>query len=296
MSQAKDALSNPELRKKYLRWLGAFGGVVVALFAIHFAYDVWKFETTDDAEVTAHTSTLSTKVGGLVVEVPVEPNQNVKAGDILMKIESADYQNRVDQIQAELESLQARLGDAGRVAARSRRLLRSDSVSVEQADSASAGALELNRKAASLAAQLAQAKLDLERTSVRAPTDGRVGKRLVEKGVVVAPGQGIMAFVEAGNRWVDANFKETQVRRIRVGQPVEIEIDAIEGHTFRGKVASFAPGTGATFAVLPPDNATGNFVKIVQRVQVRIAFDEPLNDFMDRLVPGLSTNVSVQVR
>jgi membrane fusion protein (multidrug efflux system) len=155
----------------------------------------------------------------------------------------------------------------------------------------------MSQKEASLSAQLKQAQLDLDYTEIKAPTDGRVGKRAVEKGVVVSPGQPVIAFVQSTEYWVVANFKETQLQNMKVGQPVDVDVDAIGGHTFTGHVESFAPGSGSTFAVIPPDNATGNFVKVVQRVPVRIALDpESMKGFEDRLVPGISVTAKVKVR
>jgi membrane fusion protein (multidrug efflux system) len=108
-------------------------------------------------------------------------------------------------------------------------------------------------------------------------------------------GQSVVAVVES-NVWIVANFKETQLGRIRPGQFVEISLDAIPGRKFRGKVDSFQTGTGAIFALLPPDNATGNFTKIVQRVPVKIVFDrQSIQAYQDRIVPGLSTVPTIRV-
>lgn len=214
-----------------------------------------------------------------------------------MRIDPHDAQNRLEEVRADLGSVQARLQDADKNYRRMKALLASDSVSQQQADAAQATYLDMSRKEASLNAQLKQAQLDLDYTEIRAPTDGRVGKRSVEKGVVVAPGQPAIAFVQSTEYWVVANFKETQLQNMKVGQPVEIDVDAIGGHSFEGRVESFSPGSGSTFAVIPPDNATGNFVKIVERVPVRIAFDkESIKGFEDRLVPGLSVTARVKVR
>ncbi|MBC8124023.1 MAG: HlyD family secretion protein [Gemmatimonadaceae bacterium] len=142
---------------------------------------------------------------------------------------------------------------------------------------------------------LSDAQLQLSYTNVTAPTSGRIGRRTVEAGQRVQPGQPLLAVVE-DRPWVVANFKETQLERMRPGQPVEIEMDTFRSHTFTGRVDSIAPGSGAQFALLPPDNATGNFTKIVQRVPVKIVFDpESLKGYEDMLVPGMSTVVSVNV-
>jgi membrane fusion protein (multidrug efflux system) len=106
----------------------------------------------------------------------------------------------------------------------------------------------------------------------------------------------LMALVQP-TPWVEANFKESQVANLKRGQPVTIGIDAIPGHEFTGTIESIAPGSGSTFALLPPDNATGNFTKIVQRISVRIAFDPATTKgYEDRLVSGMSTEVSVKIR
>ena len=138
--------------------------------------------------------------------------------------------------------------------------------------------------------------LNIEYTSIIAPEDGRIGKRAVESGQMIAAGQAVMALVEP-NPWVNANFKETQLGRIRVGQKVEIAIDAIPDHKFAGHVESIAAASGSTYSLLPPDNATGNFTKIVQRIPVKIVFEPgSVNGYEDRIAAGLSTIVSVRVR
>jgi membrane fusion protein (multidrug efflux system) len=115
--------------------------------------------------------------------------------------------------------------------------------------------------------------------------------------MVVSAGEPLLSFVDSRAPWLVANFKETQLRKMRVGQKAEIEVDSIEGKVFEGEVESFSPGTGATFALIPPDNATGNFTKIVQRLPVRIRFDEAsIKGYEDRLAPGLSAEVKVYIK
>lgn len=144
-------------------------------------------------------------------------------------------------------------------------------------------------------ANVRNAQLQLSYTKIVAPTDGRVGNKTVESGNRVQLGQALMAIVEP-NPWVVANFKETQLRAMHPGQRVEIKIDSIGGKTFVGVVNSIAPGSGATFALLPPDNATGNFTKIVQRIPVKIIFDPvSVRGYESRIAPGMSTVVSVEV-
>jgi membrane fusion protein, multidrug efflux system len=143
---------------------------------------------------------------------------------------------------------------------------------------------------------LEDAKLQLSYTEVRSPVTGRVGRKGVEGGQRLQPGQPLLAIVE-DDLWVVANYKETQLTRMKLGQPVEITIDSFPEHTFRGHVDSMSPGTGAQFALLPPDNATGNFTKIVQRVPVKIRFDrESIRGYENFIVPGMSVVAVTAVR
>lgn len=145
-------------------------------------------------------------------------------------------------------------------------------------------------------AEVRDAERQLSYVNLVAPVDGRIGAKNVESGNRVQSGQSLVALVEP-NLWLVANFKETQLKRMRAGQPVEFSIDAIEGHEFKGHVESISPATGAQFALLPPDNATGNFTKVVQRVPVKIVIDpESLKGVEDRLRPGLSAVVNVRVK
>lgn len=141
--------------------------------------------------------------------------------------------------------------------------------------------------------EIQEAELNLSYTRVTAPQDGRVTRKSVEPGDYVQVGQKLMALVQK-DIWVTANFKETQLKKIRVGQPVRIEIDSIADHTFPGHVESIQAGSGAAFSLLPPENAVGNFVKVVQRVPVRIFFDAEIPaQFV--VGPGMSVDPSVQV-
>lgn len=143
---------------------------------------------------------------------------------------------------------------------------------------------------------LEDARLQNSYTVITAPVSGKVGRRNVEVGNHLQPGQPIFAIVEP-EVWVEANFKETQLARMRPGLDVEVAIDAIPGAAFSGTIESFSPASGATFALLPADNATGNFTKVVQRVPVRIQLsNSSTRDFAGRLRPGLSAIVSVRVK
>jgi membrane fusion protein (multidrug efflux system) len=142
-------------------------------------------------------------------------------------------------------------------------------------------------------AQLRQAELQLSYTRIYAPFAGRVTKKSVEPGNYVQPGQTLFSLVPP-EVWVIANFKETQLKSMKVGQPVSVRVDAVPGHDFQAHVDSFQVGTGGRFTLLPPENATGNFVKVVQRVPVKIVFDEPANN-LQRVWAGESVEPRVNV-
>jgi membrane fusion protein, multidrug efflux system len=144
-------------------------------------------------------------------------------------------------------------------------------------------------------ADLETARLNLGYTEIRSPIDGYVGNRAAQVGAYVANGAYLLSVIPAHGLWVDANFKEDQLADMRPGQPATIVADVLPGRTFQGRVESLAPGTGAVFSVIPPENATGNFIKIVQRVPVRIALDDGAAS-LGEIRPGLSTTVSVDTR
>lgn len=140
------------------------------------------------------------------------------------------------------------------------------------------------------------AKLQLTYTVITAPVSGVVSQRNIQIGQLVQPGQDMFAIVHDSSIYVTANFKETKLAEMHVGQPVDIHVDAYPDHNFKGEVESFSGATGAKFSLLPPDNATGNFVKVVQRLPVRIKFDSLSKEWIRRLSPGLSVSVKVRVR
>ena len=143
-------------------------------------------------------------------------------------------------------------------------------------------------------AKLPQAELNLSYTKIIAPVDARVTARTVQPGNYVQPGQTLLAMVPR-NVWVTANFKETQLTYMRPGDPVELSVDAYPNQNFKGRVDSLQVGTGARFSLLPPENAVGNYVKVVQRVPVKIVFDEPLPTNLD-IAPGMSVVPKVKVK
>ena len=144
-------------------------------------------------------------------------------------------------------------------------------------------------------AELERASLDMEYTTLRAPVEGYVGNRAIRAGAYVGQGSYLLSIIPAHGLWVDANFKEDQLAPMRPGQDVNLVADVVPGTVLHGRVVSMAPGTGAVFSVIPAENATGNFTRIVQRVPVRIALD-PTDATLSRLRPGLSVTASVDTR
>jgi membrane fusion protein (multidrug efflux system) len=166
----------------------------------------------------------------------------------------------------------------------------------EQREQAERAALGNEAPVRQSEATLKEAELALAYTVVSAPFDGIVGKKGVETGANVAAGQPLFALAASSGNWVTANFKETQIGRIQPGDRAEIRVDAYPGRSWRGHVESISPATGAKYALLPPDNATGNFTKVVQRVPVKIALDgDEAGSADDLLSVGLSVNVVVRV-
>ncbi|HEY7212781.1 MAG TPA: HlyD family secretion protein [Bryobacteraceae bacterium] len=194
----------------------------------------------------------------------------------------AEAQHTLDQAGAQLAQARARLASA-LVLERQSRELRPNQVAVSQAQFKSAQAQVRQQQA-----NLEQAKLNLGYTTIRAPVDGVVSRKNAEPGMHVSAGQQIMALVPLDDVWVTANFKETQLQKMRVGQKVEIEVDTYgSSRKFRGHIDSIAAASGARFSLLPPENATGNFVKVVQRVPVKLVL-EPGENREHVLLPGMS--------
>ncbi len=392
-----DAAAPPKRRRRPFLILGVIAVLAVAGIGLYTMATRGR-EGTDDAQVAADTVPIATRVAGAVGRLYIHENQLVKRGDLLVEIDPADYDARVQQAEAELSiaKAQAAVADAqvqivdatskGGLASaraaltgsaagvssadaqvlashadlsradaelrkaeidlkRAQTLRQANAVTQERLDGAqiafdSARAAKAqaeaqvalaedarrgaqsrvgeargrvsqsapvapqiaaarassdlaNARVRSSEAALALAKLQLGYTRIAAPSDGYASKLTVHEGQLVSVGQPLIELVPAAT-YVIANFKETQVGRMQTGQPAQIEIDALPGRTFEGKVESLSGGTGASFSLLPADNATGNFVKVVQRVPVRIAWVNPPAEV--NLRAGLSADVTVDVR
>src|SRR5438067_2412159 len=287
------------------------GGVcagVVLIGVILYWLHARNFESTDDAYTTTHVHEISTRVAGTVESVNVDDNQLVKAGQRLVVLDQRDFKVAVEQTRAQVlqrraaaQQARANLDHAQQDYDRVTKLSHEKVVAKQDLDNATAalrsGKAAMDAATSDLAtaeAALHNAELQLSYTTIVAPADGVVGKKTVETGARIQPGQALMAVVER-NVWVLGNFKETQIGRMRVGQHVDVKIDAIPDHKFSAHIDSLQPGTGAVFSLLPPDNATGNFTKIVQRVPVKIVFAD-MGEYRSRVVPGLSCEPKIDLR
>ena len=206
-------------------------------------------------------------------------------------------QQTLEQAVADEEQLAAQAASRDADLAQAQAMLRSSEMAVEAerrqkivlASQEAQLAADLRAKEANLVV----AQINLGYTTISAPDDGSVGERQVHAGQLVSPGTEVIPFVER-TRWVQANYKETQLTNVKVGDAAEIRIDEFPGQIIRGKVIEIAPASGSQFALLPPDNATGNYTKVVQRIPVKIALDDP--ELAGKLRPGLSVTATVRTR
>ena len=273
--------------KKPFKWtpLKVVGLVVIALVLIVLGTLYYIYAShhaiTDDAYTTGHIHNISSRVAGTVITVLVDDNEFVKQGQVLVKLDPRDYQVKVDQARADY--FNAKAND-------DRILLVKGNGAISQQDYDQSQATLLIDKA-----KLDDASDQLSYCMICAPTDGYIGAKAVELGNRIEIGGQLMDVVQGA--WVVANYKETQLGPMLPGQRAAITVDAIPGHKFYGWVDSFSPGSGTIFALLPSDNATGNFTKIVQRVPVKIVFDPAsIVGYESRLVAGLSVEISVDLK
>jgi membrane fusion protein, multidrug efflux system len=264
--------------------LGAsLGFCVITAVTSYLIYSSYH-ATTDDAYTTGHVHNIASRVAGTVIDVAVDDNEFVKKGQVLARLDPRDYQVQVDKAQANYKRAKA---DFERVQALRGTLNGDVAISKQEFD-------QMEANLGMTKAALDDAQNQLEYCTVRAPEDGYVGDKTVQTGNRVAVGTVLMSVVQ--DLWIVANYKETQVGTMTKGQKVSVSVDAISGHTFTGRIDSFSPGSGSIFALLPPENATGNFTKIVQRVPVKIVLDaESVRGYEQRLVPGLSVETDVDL-
>ncbi len=270
--------------------------VIATAIATYFIYEHLMYVETENAQVEAHTVLIAAKVPGYIKSVMVADGMKVKKDDVLVQIDDRDYKAAYESSQSEVLSLEARKTDTEKNYFRLKDLLGKAVVSQQQFDSARASYSEIKAKYDSAVSRATQAKISLEYTQIKAPSNGVIAKSAAEVGQLANGGLALVGFVSSEERWIMANFKETEISDIRIGMAVDISIDAVSGSRYKGEVESISSATGAIFSLLPPDNATGNFTKVVQRVPVKIKILGLSEADIDRLQAGLSAVVKVHVR
>lgn len=271
--------------------------IVIILFICISTFFYWIvsqfFATTDDTYVNANVVHIATRVSGQIKHLNVMNNQYVKAGDLLFELDASTFEAIRDQAQAQYDISIANLKLAESTDARTLSLVKKRVASAQEGDNVKAslqaafGNLQLAK------ANLRQANLNLAFTQVIAPTSGWITNSSLQEGDIVTANQPLFALISDQEYWVDANFKETDILQIHPGQHAKIKIDMYPKHNFEGIVQSISGGTGNAFSLLPPENATGNWVKVTQRIPVRIRILNPDPRFPLRI--GSSANVSIRI-
>lgn len=325
--QVKEESNEKKVTKRRLLIVGL---VLVAIFVAFFVHNALKYQSTDDAYVETTTVQVAPRVSGQIIEVHIDDNQRVKKGDLVAVIDPVDYEIKLEQAQAKYEKalLEQKYALSARAAANSeisaakadleryKNLYKGGAVSkqmldnaqtkydnavarqtsAEQAVMSKTGGLKVaDANIKELKAQRDQAKLNLSYTKIYAPQDGTVASRRVEEGMYVNVGSPLFTIVP-DDIWVVANFKENQLRHMKVGQVVEIKVDTYPDKKFKGKIDSIQRSSGAKSSMFPPENAVGSFVKIVQRIPVKIVFDEEIDKDVYNIVPGMSVVPKVKVK
>jgi len=253
------------------------GGIAVGVAASWFVLSSWGTVSTDDAFVEGTIVAVSSKVPSHVNKVYAKDNRHVSAGEVLLELDARDFEVAATMAQAKLDAAKAEEVQAQKDLVRAKALAKQQEVSQQQLDNAELRVRTATAMVAASVAALKQTELNLSYTKICAPTDGYVTKKSVEEGAYVNVGQPLLAVVP-DTMWVVANFKETQLTDMRPGQKVNVEVDMYPGVSFAAHVDSIQRGTGSKFSMFPPENAAGNYVKVVQRIPVKIVFDAVSDD------------------
>jgi len=316
-------------RKGVKRIIGLILLILIGCGIAYFVYDALKYQSTDDAYIETTTVSVAPKVSGHITEVYIKDNQPVKEGDIIAKIDTTDYEIALDKADAAYERMllgqqnakanlaasQSNIALAKKDLDRYTQLYADGAVSKQTLDAAqakydSAQANLTNAEQAilsdsdnkvadadlrALKAAKNQAAKNLEYTKVVAPQTGTIANRRVEKGMYVTVGSPLCVIVP-NEVWVVANFKENQLKDMKPGQEVDIKVDTYPNKTFKGKIDSIQRSSGAKSSLFPPENAVGSFVKIVQRIPVKIVFTEDIDTEKYTIVPGMSVVPKVHIK
>jgi membrane fusion protein (multidrug efflux system) len=235
---------------------------LLAIIAIAAAGGAWFWSHysslhpgTSDAYVEVNTVYISPQVSGRVAEIMVKPFQSVRKGDVLLKLDDSHYQLAVKQAQAQV-ALAKEQAQTARQAEKTR--------------TAKATGEQISAPLQAAQLQLEQAQMNLAQAVITAPADGTLGQISIQPGTFVNTGERLFPVISDSSVWIAANFKETDLNRIRPGQPVRIKLDMYPEQNYRGKVDAVSPASGTAFSLIPSQNATGNWVKVTQRFPVRI--------------------------
>lgn len=322
--KAEDIVEIEDTRPEYLKkrvLVPSITGIIFLICGLFYAVHTVYYKSTDDAFIEGHVITVAPRVSGPVLKLNIEDNQDVKKGDLLLEIDPNDYQAKLKETKAKLDEAKSALVSADNQVTKSLSDLdfarndyeryskmREKGISSKQDYEASLNKLtvaEANNNSAKakfeeiqstikrLEAEVEQDELNLSYTKIYAAADGKITNRSVEQGNYVQVAQPMFAIVPE-KMWIVANFKETQLANMKPGQPVKIKIDTYGGKKFEGKVDSIQRSTGARASLFPPENAVGSYVKIVQRVPVKIVFTEDISKY--NIVPGMSVVPEVKVK
>ena len=312
--------TRPEYMKKRVI-VPTVTAIIFLLFGIYFTIHSIFYQSTDDAFVEGHIVSIAPRVEGPVLNLLIDDNQHVKKGDLLLEIDPKDYEVKLNQTKAKLEEAKAslvntenqvtktlsdlefaeqdydrysKMFDKG-IASKQEYDSSLNKLTAAQSNSNSAKARydEITASIKRLEAEVEQDELNLSYTKIYAPEEGLITNRSVEQGNYVQVAQPMFAIVPE-KMWIVANFKETQLANMKPGQPVEIKVDTYRGKKFQGKVDSIQRASGAKASLFPPENAVGSYVKIVQRVPVKIVFTEDISKY--NIVPGMSVVPEVKVK
>ncbi len=295
--------------------------VVFFIFGIFYAIHSVYYKSTDDAFIEGHVITVAPRVSGPVLKLNIEDNQEVKKGDLLLEIDPKDYEAKLKETKAKLDEAKAQLVNTKNQVAKSfsdldfakadyeryskmyeKRISSKqdydaslNKLTAAQANNNSAKARynEIQASIKRLEAEVEQDELNLSYTKIYAAQNGLITNRTVEQGNYVQVAQPMFSIVPE-KMWIVANFKETQLANMKKGQPVSIKIDTYGSKKFKGEVDSIQRSTGARQSLFPPENAVGSYVKIVQRVPVKIVFTEDISKY--NIVPGMSVVPEVKVK
>ncbi len=301
MAEEKTGINAPNPINAKAKRIQLFFILAVSVVAISTAYGLYYYFigsrhiTTDNAYVGAEISQATSFVSGIVKEINVNDTDTVKAGDLLVTLDNTDAQFTLARAEADLAKAKAESERTKLHFDRHQALSKSGAVSKE--DITNAENIYKSAQATTSGASIAveQAIVDLSRTFIKSPVDGIIARRQVQLGQHVQPGTPLMSIVPVENLHVDANFKEVQLSKVRIGQRTELTSD-FHGNSiiYHGKVSGIAGGTGSAFALIPAQNATGNWIKVVQRLPVRITID-PEDLKKHPLYVGLSMQVDIDI-